>query len=120
MALAAIAIGFTSAQFATARALPQPSLPSHATILTGKVRSVEALVEGRRIAIDGARLDGGDALKRWLRVRLKKGDTEEIATGDMIRRAGAGAGRRCHLPIRVAGTYSVMPGTVAKRVPVMR
>ena len=85
MALAATAIGFTSAQFATARALPQPSLPSHATILTGTVRSVEALVEGRRIAIDGARLDGGDALKRWLRVRLKKGDTEEIATGDMIR-----------------------------------
>jgi competence protein ComEC len=85
MALAATAIGFTSAQFATARALPQPSLPSHATILTGTIRSVEALVEGRRIAIDGARLDGGDALKRWLRVRLKKGDTEEIATGDMIR-----------------------------------
>ncbi len=85
MALAAAAIGFTSAQFATARALPQPSLPSHATILTGTVRSVEALAEGRRIAIDGARLDGGDALKRWLRVRLKKGDTEEIATGDTIR-----------------------------------
>ncbi len=85
MAIAAVAIGFTSAQFATLRAPPQPTLPRTATVLTGKVRSVELLPEGRRVALEDARLDDGEPLKRWLRVRLRKGDSQEIATGDTIR-----------------------------------
>ncbi|HEY7578664.1 MAG TPA: ComEC/Rec2 family competence protein [Acetobacteraceae bacterium] len=85
MALAAAAIGFTAAQFATARAPPQPVLPRTATVLTGKVRSVELLPEGRRLALGDVRLDDGENLQRWLRVRLKKGDAQEVATGDIVR-----------------------------------
>ena len=85
MALAAGAIGFTSSQFATSRVPPPAPLPIHATILTGSVRWVEALPEGRRIALDSARLDGGDPLQRWLRVRLRRGDDQELATGDTVR-----------------------------------
>jgi competence protein ComEC len=85
MAIAAVAIGFTSAQFATLRAPPQPTLPRTATVLTGKVRSVELLPGGRRVALEDARLDDGEPLNRWLRVRLRKGDSQEIATGDTIR-----------------------------------
>ncbi|HEY6441545.1 MAG TPA: ComEC/Rec2 family competence protein, partial [Acetobacteraceae bacterium] len=83
--LAAASIGFTAAQFATARALPQPVLPRHATILTGLVRSVELFPEGRRIGLEAVRLDGGDELQRWVRIRLKKGDSQAIATGDTVR-----------------------------------
>jgi competence protein ComEC len=85
MMVAATAIGFTSAQFATGRALPQPTLPRTATVLTGKVRSVELLPEGRRVALEQVQLDGGEPIQRWLRVRLKKGDAQDIATGDTIR-----------------------------------
>ncbi len=84
-AICAGAIGFGSAQFATVREPPQPVLPSHATMLTGTVRSVEALPDGRRISLDAVRLDGGEKLERWLRVRLRKDDSQEIATGDMVR-----------------------------------
>src|ERR1700760_4317888 len=83
--LAAVAIGFGSAQFATMRALPQPTLPTHATVLTGTVRSVEPLPEGRRIALDGIRLDDGEMQARWLRVRLKKGDEQALEAGDTVR-----------------------------------
>ncbi len=85
MTLAAAAIGFTAAQFATARALPRPELPRHATILTGIVRSVEQFPEGRRIGLEAVRLDGGDELQRWVRIRLKKGDSQPVATGDTVR-----------------------------------
>jgi competence protein ComEC len=85
MALAAAAVGFTAAQFATARAPPQPTLPRTATVLTGKVRSVELLPEGRRLALEAVQLDDGEKLQRWLRVRLKRGDAQEVATGDIVR-----------------------------------
>jgi competence protein ComEC len=85
MTLAAAAIGFSAAQFATARAPLQESLPTHATVLSGIVRSVETLPEGRRITLESAQLDGAPPLTRWLRVRLRRGDQQEIATGDTIR-----------------------------------
>jgi competence protein ComEC len=85
MALAAAAIGFTSAQFATVRVPPGLVLPTHAVVLTGTVSSVEALPEGRRIALASVQLDGGETLQRWLRVRLKKGDALEVGTGDTVR-----------------------------------
>ena len=88
LALAAAAIGFSAAQFATARALPQRSLPTHAAILTGTVRSVEALPEGRRITLDSG---------VWWTARplqaLAAGAAEEgRRTGDRHRRHGPPAG----------------------------
>jgi competence protein ComEC len=85
MALAAAAIGLASAQFATWRAPPLETLPPHATVLTGTVRGVEALPEGRRISLEATQLDGAPPLSRWLRVRLRGNDQTEIAAGDTIR-----------------------------------
>ena len=86
LALAAVAIGFCAAQFATARAPPLEILPTHATILTGTVSGVEVFPDGgRRITLEASRLDGGPPLTRWLRVRLKKGDEQELAAGDTVR-----------------------------------
>jgi competence protein ComEC len=80
------AAGFTSAQFATARAFPVETLPRTAVVLTGTVRGVEFLPTGRRVSIEGARLDpDGLPLSRWLRVRLRKGDTAVLETGDTVR-----------------------------------
>jgi competence protein ComEC len=85
--LAAVALGFTAAQFATARAPPiEAGLPTHATIVTGTVRAVEALPEGRRITIDPASLDGAaEPLRRSVRVRLQRKDESEIDSGDTVR-----------------------------------
>jgi competence protein ComEC len=85
MAVCAAAIGFGSAQLATMSAPPEPILPTHATILTGVVRSVEMLPDGRRIALEPVQLDDGEKLERSLRVRLRKGDAQELATGDTVR-----------------------------------
>jgi competence protein ComEC len=85
MALAAAAVGFTASQIATVRAPPGSPLPARATILTGTVRAVEALPDGRRIALESVQLDGGDPLQRWLRVRLRNGDAQEIGAGDIVR-----------------------------------
>ncbi len=85
MLLAAAACGVAAAQVATSRGLPLESLPTRATILTGTVRGVEILPDGRRIAVAGARLDEGAPLARWLRVRLKRGDDVDIRVGDTIR-----------------------------------
>jgi competence protein ComEC len=84
MALAAAAIGFVAAQFASLNAPPQPALPSHATILTGTVRAVEVFPDGRRIALESASIDGAPPIARWLRVRLRKNDTQELEAGDVV------------------------------------
>ncbi|MEA2770664.1 MAG: competence protein ComEC [Acetobacteraceae bacterium] len=85
--LAAAALGFTAAQFATARAPPiEVDLPTHATIVTGTIRAVEALPEGRRITIQPAWLDdAAEPLRRSVRVRLQKKDDGELASGDQVR-----------------------------------
>jgi competence protein ComEC len=85
MSLAAAAIGLASAQFATWRAPPAENLPTHATVLTGTVRGVEALPEGRRITLEAAQLDDAPPLSRWLRIRLRGNDQAAIAAGDTIR-----------------------------------
>ncbi len=74
--LAAAALGFAAAQLATARAPPiEADLPTHATIVTGTIRAVEALPEGRRITIQPAWLDGAaEPLRRAVRIRLQKKD----------------------------------------------
>lgn len=85
--IAAAAFGFTSAQLATARQPPiEADLPTRATIVSGTIRAVEALPDGRRITIHPAFLDDKPApLRRSVRVRLQKKDDGELATGDAVR-----------------------------------
>ena len=67
--VAAAALGFASAQLATARAPPiETALPPKATLVTGTIAAVEALPEGRRITINPAFLDGSP-LRRSARMR---------------------------------------------------
>ncbi len=84
---AAVVLGFSAGQLATARAPPiEANLPTHATIVTGTIRAVEALPEGRRITIQPAWLDGSaEPLRRSVRVRLQKKDDGALATGDSVR-----------------------------------
>jgi competence protein ComEC len=80
------ASGFGSAQFATARALPIEILPKTAVVLAGTVKAVEFLPTGRRVSLEDVRMeDGGPALSRWVRVRLRKEDGVELGAGDMAR-----------------------------------
>jgi competence protein ComEC len=85
LAVAAAAIGFAVAEFSAVRAPPRVTLPTHATIATGVVRTVEALPEGRRIVLEAPQLDDGPSLERWLRLRLRKDDRQDVAAGDTIR-----------------------------------
>jgi competence protein ComEC len=86
-ALAAAAIGFASAQLATARAPPpETALPTHATQVTGTLRAVEALPDGRRVTLEAVRLDDSPTpLGRFLRVRLRRNDNAVLNTGDTVR-----------------------------------
>ncbi len=43
------------------------------------------LPDGRRVTLEPVQLDDGAPLARWLRVRLRKGDAQELATGDTVR-----------------------------------
>ncbi len=85
--LAATALGFTSAQIATARAPPiEVDLPTHASIVTGTIRAVEPLPEGRRITILPAWIDGApEPLRRSVRIRLQKKDDGDLGSGDSVR-----------------------------------
>ena len=84
---AALTLGFSAAQMATVRAPPiEATLPTHATIVSGTIRAVEALPEGRRITIQPAVLDdAAQPLRRSVRVRLQKKDDGPLATGDQVR-----------------------------------
>ena len=83
--MAALTLGFASAQFATARAPPiLADLPAHASVLTGTVRAVEALPEGRRVLVEPAAVDDV-ALARAVRLRLQRKDGQDLAAGDTIR-----------------------------------
>ncbi len=84
-ALTALALGFASAQFAAWQAPPLVELPTRATILTGTLRAVEVLPEGRRVLIEAPSLDGGRPLPRDLRIRLRADDPVVLATGDRLR-----------------------------------
>jgi len=53
----AVALGFLLGQAATWRALPIEPLPTRAVILTGMVRGVDLLPEGRRVTITDVRLE---------------------------------------------------------------
>ncbi len=82
--LAAGAVGFAAAQLATARAPPLEALPRRAVVLTGTVRLVELLPQGRRVTLAHARLGDAPPLRRLVRVRLRNTDPANIAEGDRI------------------------------------
>ncbi len=88
VALAA-ALGFASGQLATSRAAPPLELPTRAAVVTGTVRAVEALPQGRRVTLDHPALATADSASppapRTLRIRLRHEDTLEVATGDTLR-----------------------------------
>jgi competence protein ComEC len=85
--VAAAALGFSAGQVATARAPPiEADLPTHATVVSGTIKAVEALPEGRRITIQPAWIDGAaEPLRRAVRVRLQKKDDGDLASGDSVR-----------------------------------
>src|SRR5712671_6496044 len=49
------------------RAAPPAVIPTHAVIVTGTVRAVEQLPNGRRILLEQPSLDGGTPLQRAIR-----------------------------------------------------
>ncbi len=84
-ALLAAAIGFTAGQMAAWRALPIQALPRTAIVLTGTVRGVEIMPEGRRVTIADAAWPDQPPLARHIRIRLPDTDAADIAAGDTIR-----------------------------------
>ena len=83
--VAAGALGFAAAQWATLRALPLDTLPRKSAWLTGTVLGVEALPLGSRVLLGEVRLDGvAQPLARSLRIRLRAGDAAADA-GDTLR-----------------------------------
>ena len=86
LAIAAFALGLSAAQLATWRAPPLLELPTHAVTLTGIVRGVDPIPDGRRLLLEAVRLDDtAPQLPRLVRVRLRRADTIVVATGDMVR-----------------------------------
>lgn len=85
-ALGAFGLGMASAQLATWRAPPLLVLPTHAVVLTGVVRGVEPVPDGRRLRLEAVLLDGTPVpLAREVRVRPRRTDTVDVGTGDTVR-----------------------------------
>jgi competence protein ComEC len=85
LALAAGALGFGAAQWATLRAPPVEALPVKAAWMTGTVLGVETLPLGSRVLLGEARLDGAERpLARTLRIRRRAGD-DRASAGDTMR-----------------------------------
>ena len=82
--IAAGVLGFGLAGWHAARQPPPLDLPRTAQTLTGTVAEVEILPEGRRVTLADARLDGGEALPRTLRIRLRADDPARPAPGDTL------------------------------------
>lgn len=83
-AMAAVALGFASAQLATLRAPPLDNIPRRASIVTGTVRAVEQLPQGRRVTLESPRFDDAAPALRSVRIRFKPGDEVPMATGDTL------------------------------------
>ena len=82
---AALCLGAASAGVAALRAPDLLELPRKATVLSGALGGVEQLPNGRRLTVLAPALDGGAALGRRLRVRLRAGDETPLAVGDTVR-----------------------------------
>ena len=81
----AFGVGVGAAHWATWRAPSPAELPTRATIVVGRVAMAEALPQGVRVLLAEPRLDGGPALARALRIRLRPGDASDPRTGDLLR-----------------------------------
>ena len=77
--------GFASATWHAGRQAPALDVPRTATIVTGRVLTVELLAEGRRVTLAEARFDGGAMEERTIRIRLKRQDAAAPAPGDRLR-----------------------------------
>ncbi|MDR3523899.1 MAG: ComEC/Rec2 family competence protein [Acetobacteraceae bacterium] len=82
--LAAGALGFCAAEFAAWRLPPMPELPRKASIVTGRVGSVEMLPKGRMLFLDAARIGIDAPLARRLRFRLPDTDATKLEAGDSV------------------------------------
>ena len=82
--LGAAALGFAAALFHARTASPVPELPRTATVVSGVVTAVDLLPEGRRVTLDGPRLDERAALDRRIRIRLRANDPARPVPGDSI------------------------------------
>ncbi|MBV9812852.1 MAG: ComEC/Rec2 family competence protein [Acetobacteraceae bacterium] len=83
--LAALGLGIAAAQFATWRAAPLLDLPRHAVVVTGRATLVETLPQGQRVTVGTPSLDGGPALPRSLRIRLRRNDATAVEPGATVR-----------------------------------
>jgi competence protein ComEC len=54
-------------------------------VVAGIATAVEALPEGRRVTLAAASLDGGPAMARAVRIRLRDTDTQALQPGDTLR-----------------------------------
>jgi len=65
--------------------MPPPlDLPRGAVVVQGRVAAVEALPEGQRVTLEGARIGDREPLPRTLRIRLRANDPARPAPGDML------------------------------------
>jgi competence protein ComEC len=77
-------LGFGAAAWHAARLPPPLLLPFGAVIVSGTVAEVEALPEGRRVTLSAPQLDGGEALSRHLRIRLRADDPARPEPGQRL------------------------------------
>ena len=87
--LAALALfallGLGRAQW-QAMLMPPPIVVPHGVVtVTGRVSSIDLLATGRRVRIAASRLNGGPALGRAVRIKLRRGDDVRLAAGDSVR-----------------------------------
>lgn len=82
--VAAGAIGFGVAGWHADRAAPPLDLPRSAVGLTATVAAVDVLPDGRRLVLEGARIEGEAPLPRTLRVRMRPGDPARPEPGDTV------------------------------------
>jgi competence protein ComEC len=81
---AAAALGVGLALVTAATRPPPLDLPRGAVVVSGTVRQVDILPEGRRVTLAAPSLDGGPPLPRSLRIRLRGEDPARPAPGDRI------------------------------------
>jgi competence protein ComEC len=81
-------LGFAAGQVATWRAPKLLNVPTHAVIVSGTVRAVEILPQGRRVTLEAPVLTTRDGTAppaaRLVRIRLRKDDALLPATGDVL------------------------------------
>ncbi|WP_426957695.1 ComEC/Rec2 family competence protein [Muricoccus radiodurans] len=82
--LGAVALGFAAASWQSRTAPPLLDLPRTAVIATGRVAAVDLLPEGRRVTLEGARLNDGAPLGREIRIRLRTADPARPKPGDAL------------------------------------